>query len=549
MRSLQLNNLEWLDLNGNRNYPLEDLATKTDVNGQTMAFDLLADLNIWFPNTYGKSAFITGLTVTPGLITLSIGVVSDRPFQAVVTPTFVPLAVVTVQRPIQPGMNYAMRGFKPGVGGWVAFNLAANDAPLMNHRFMEPKATAILPRLARAYPIDGVTSIGKYGFSTKLTGVIKLASSTPDRLVVEKRVESIDGTDRTAVVFRLNEVESGSDIYQQFTGPCGGIPESDACRNPAIFSINGVTPDCDGLITIHLKETVEAGVGQPDLVLSYANTNDDGSEPAPGTSANTVNLDYMRGLDSVCPKAPDQPITGTDSSCDNPCETCSPTTNPPAPLTDVLYTWHTGIRYEPGNERGDETFLITDKPVQFNISKYKALKFYFEIDDFLMLFPSTGLLSFTQTPNAATFVAGDSVSVSIPYNWAVAFTPNRGYVYNQEIVDDHQYHLPSAAKTVTNPHGSKTFAVGDSGNHGTGYASPFCIPNTNTFTTTSGGTIDITSFDNGSGFLDSTKTIFRLQAAHLVCGTGYGYIRIEGVRKDTVSTPNTDDSVICDPTP
>ncbi len=549
MRSLQLNNLEWLDLNGNRNYPLEDLATKTDVTGVRMAFDLIADLHIWFPRTHGKTAFITGVTVTPGLLTVAIGAVSDRPYQAVVTPTFVPLAVVTVARPIQPGMNYPMRAFQPGVGGWIAFNLAANDADNMNHRFTDPKATAILPRLARAYPIDGVTSVGKYGYSTELTGVIRLNSSTPDQLVIEKRIESIDGVNREAIVFRLNEAESGRDIYSKFLGPCGGVPESDACRSPIIRSINGVTPDCDGVITIHLKETVEAGVGQPDLVLSYANTTETGTEPPAGTDGHTVNLDYIRGLSTTCLESHEETASDTDSSCDNPCTTCTPTGTPPEEATDILYTWHTGIRYEPGNERGDDTFLVTDKPVQFDITKYKALKFFYEVDDFLMLFPSTGLLSFTQSPSSSSYTPGDSVSIGIPYSWAIAFEPTKGYVYNKEIVDERQYHYPSAPKTVTNPHGSKTFAVGSVGNHGQTYASPYCIPSTNTFTVASGGTINITSFDNGSGFLDATKTKFRLQAAHLVCGTGSGYIRIEGVRKDPVSTPNTDDSVICDPTP
>ena len=549
MRSLQLNNVEWLDHNGNRNYPLEDLATKTDVTGKRMEFDLLADLNIWFPNTYGKCAFITGMTITPGLLTLTIGVLSDRPYQTAVTPSFVPLAVVSVAKPIQPGLNYPMRAFKPGVGGWVSFNLAADDAEPANYQFTDPKATTILPRLARAYPIDGVTSVGKFGYSTELTGIINLVSSTPDRLIVEKRVENIDGIDRTAVVFRLNDVESGNEIYSQFTGPCGGVAESNSCPSPGIFSINGVTPDCSGVLTIHLKETVETGVGQPDLVVSYANTSSTGTEPVGTGTGHTVNLDYIRGIGSVCPPKPDLPLVDTDSSCDNTCVTCTPTGDPPADLTDILFTWHSGIRYEPGNERGDREFLKVSTPAEFDITRYKALKFFYEADDFLMLFPSTGALSFTQSPTASSYTPGSAVTVNIPYSWAIPFTPNRGYVYNKEIIDDHQYHRASVAKSVVNPHGTKTFAVGDTGNHGTTYASPYCIPNTNTFTVSSGGSINITSFDNGSGFLDATKTKFRVQAAHLVCGSGYGYVRIEGVRKDPVSTPNTDASVICDPTP
>ena len=116
-------NQGWYDANANRAYPLDDGALLTTDDGEIMPSGILTDLQIRFPSTAAKAAFIGSVTVTANLVTITI-LGSQQQANPVDTPVFdeayVPLAALTVVRPIA-GRHYALEAQYPGVGGWVVF--------------------------------------------------------------------------------------------------------------------------------------------------------------------------------------------------------------------------------------------------------------------------------------------------------------------------------------------------------------------------------------------------------------------------------------------
>ena len=52
-------NQGWYDQNGDRPYPVDDLATRWDDNGVRWPHNLLVDASLRFPLDYGKYVFVT----------------------------------------------------------------------------------------------------------------------------------------------------------------------------------------------------------------------------------------------------------------------------------------------------------------------------------------------------------------------------------------------------------------------------------------------------------------------------------------------------------
>jgi hypothetical protein len=113
--------------------------------------------------------------------------------------------------------------------------------------------------------------MGVLGLDTPLTGIIHLRTLAPLGIAKEDRV--IEGVLRSCVVVRLQESDaqdgiipapgaSQTSVFSEFAGPCAGRPESGTCGSPEpIEFINGVAPDCDGIITIEFL-----GCAQPTMV-------------------------------------------------------------------------------------------------------------------------------------------------------------------------------------------------------------------------------------------------------------------------------------------
>jgi hypothetical protein len=255
-------NQGWYNRNEGRNYPLDDAATAVADLGGRLPGNVLADFNLRWPADFGRYAFVSALSVTPTLVTLTIQAAEAADSVA----GFQPLAVVSVRRPVTAHRAYALRAQAAGVGGWVVFGSGVDDRVPYQARFSGPAQSRLAPRAARAYRPPPVTSVGVLNAEAPLSGVVLLRAQSP--LTITKEQREIEGVNRDCVVFRLVD-GAGADgfplppearrisgfkeenVFRQFSGPCAGRPESETCGEPTpIEFVNAVGPDCDGVLTV-----------------------------------------------------------------------------------------------------------------------------------------------------------------------------------------------------------------------------------------------------------------------------------------------------------
>jgi hypothetical protein len=292
-------NVGFLAYNTLRRYPINDRASVTSVDGQTLPDGVLADVHLYVPESLASRVVVSSVSVTPHLIGVTFAAAGS---------SFVPLASVTVPRETPAYKNVQVQPMAAGVAGWVAFGPATSL--LGSWRFDTSEINGfypaeLLPRCVTAYGPTGVTSIQQKDRSERLTGRVAVISGQPDQLVIERATVAVEGHGNVrALVFRLNEELGGSDIFSRFLGPCDKSPDAGTCRKPPIFSINDVTPDEDGVLQIQFREIPSENLGS----LLAVNV---GSE--------AVYLDFGMGQGQICAfKNETDPREGF-TSCDSPC--------------------------------------------------------------------------------------------------------------------------------------------------------------------------------------------------------------------------------------
>ena len=77
--------------------------------------DVLVDCQLRFPTIYGQYAYISGLTVTERLVTVTI-LAASAP---AATARFTPLAAVSPVKPLERHIYYPVTPLRPGVGGFL----------------------------------------------------------------------------------------------------------------------------------------------------------------------------------------------------------------------------------------------------------------------------------------------------------------------------------------------------------------------------------------------------------------------------------------------
>jgi len=239
---MPVRNQNWYDLQAGRRYPLDDRSTGVDDAGGPIEDDVLADCHLRFPSTLGAHAFVQGITVTPALVTIVIGVAEDLEATDGAS-----IAAITVPRAaLSAGVNYTLNPLVPGVAGWVAFGPGIQEAFV--GRYSTPIQTLISPRCARPYTPLPIPTMGKQNLATSLQGLISIQGIPPVEAFYDE--VTIDGNQERAIVFRLLTEFNGANPLQTFLGTCGERPESDTCPKTPIATINGVSPDCDGNINL-----------------------------------------------------------------------------------------------------------------------------------------------------------------------------------------------------------------------------------------------------------------------------------------------------------
>ena len=255
---------DWTTKNNRRKYPLDDLATAAAVDDGLLPESFITDLHIYIPRYVYETgdsltyAYISSATCSENAISLTL-LGATKPLRAhdgggtateLTGADFVPLAVLNLPTSTMvPYRNYAISPLLEGVHGWISFGSAHGDGLRFALRF-EPTSALLAPQAVQPYDYAPVTSVtGGAGF-TLLHGDIALEGTGPLSIDLESRYLGGEASPRQVVVINM---DPDSDTLSAYTGPCGGRPESNTCNNVPIISLGGVTPDCEGNVTLDIS--------------------------------------------------------------------------------------------------------------------------------------------------------------------------------------------------------------------------------------------------------------------------------------------------------
>jgi hypothetical protein len=267
---MAVRNNHWNNLNELRNYPLDDTASALSNSGDRLTASLIADLRLRWPITYGRYAFVSSAAVTNHIVTLMIEA-TDDPDNSPVSSTLIagislPLADLT------QGRTYSLEAFQSGVGGFIIIGSGVDKT--FKGVFSSPRQSLLTPRAARASRVPPVPTLGIDQAATGLKGVVNLTAVAP--LHLSKATRVIDGVEYdNVIVFRLVEEAAGiatgtgrGSVFSQYAGPCGKRTGSSSCDDPQpIETINGIAPDCNGVITFCFNGCATVGRNTEDCGL------------------------------------------------------------------------------------------------------------------------------------------------------------------------------------------------------------------------------------------------------------------------------------------
>lgn len=249
-------NSDWYGTNELRTYPLDDAATGVDDAGNALPPGILVDCSLRFPDELGRTAFISAVTVTPTLVTIAIeaasAVLSPSLLDSTPAPLpFTPLGTVSMPAPFTSFAAIPIEPAQDGVGGWLV--LGQNLVTPYQGRFSTPGQSGLLPRCAQGYASLPITSLGRYGGTTALSGTVTLVPGTDmgirlDYVTYESNL--------TLVIQFLLQGTLGTDPLETYIGACGARPESGTCVPAPIQQINGVTPDASGNIQLNFQHAL-----------------------------------------------------------------------------------------------------------------------------------------------------------------------------------------------------------------------------------------------------------------------------------------------------
>ena len=260
---MPIRNAHWYSINEGISYPVDEIASCIDDAGKRLPSNIIVDLHLRWPQAYGQYAFLSSVTVTDALLSLTFQVADDLDTVTGCSP----LAVITVPRTFGQSKQVALLPQLNGVGGWVVFGAGLGET--YRGRFSTPRQSLLTARAAQSYRALPLTGLRAVDAAAALSGVVSLRAVAPLAITAETR--TIEGVDRQCVVVQLVSGEAAGDypipeaattligvktpnIFEQFSGPCAGRPESTTCGDPQpIEFINAVGPDCDGQLTIEFQ--------------------------------------------------------------------------------------------------------------------------------------------------------------------------------------------------------------------------------------------------------------------------------------------------------
>lgn len=333
---MPIRNANWYNLQSTRNYPLADDATCTADDGGRLPGFVLADCHLRWPGNLGRYAFLSGLTISPTLVT-AILMAADDPDGAA---DFVPLAALTVLKPVDENRPYDLKPMAPGVGGYLVFGSVGDSCAL---RFSTPRQGLLASKCARPYVPLPVPTMRKLANPVGLQGLVSIIHGADLEIVREPTAIQGHGT-KNALVIRLVQAIANRNVLQVYTGPCDKRPESHNCASEGVETINGVGPDCDGNLNIQI-------VGVSHGILDHCGSWDSG-----------LVIEGRTGIDQVCATHGTPGYFQGSDYC-HPSSQASEGT-----VYDVSLGSEPGVPWDPPEPIGSSEYIPTLWPVDVNFA-------------------------------------------------------------------------------------------------------------------------------------------------------------------------------------
>lgn len=253
---------DFLNDNEYRAYPIDDRATFEPYSSSDAAAvnSIITDIRMVLPRDQAAVAFIANITITKLLVTITIMGSQQHPFSPNTPPATANndqysalgacvLGRVQVKKALAvPGTIIPILAEIPGVGGWIVFGSGVTKEGTWS--FNGASSSMISDQCVTRYDYSGVTSIGKQGYDTAISGKLKL--------VGQNGIEVVPDSEGVAIQFSGTDLQIKQGL-SNYVGGCGGRPESDTCLFSAIKTINGVIPaGSDGQIVLVLDKPLYA---------------------------------------------------------------------------------------------------------------------------------------------------------------------------------------------------------------------------------------------------------------------------------------------------
>lgn len=219
--------IEWFNENENRPYPLDADTFIPDDNGNTLPFDVLADLSVSVPEGIDK-VYLTGMYFGPAVVSLALGTGTQGLLVA-----SIPKSSINEYQPIY------LTSLGHNVSGYVVLGRGAAEHT-GNYKFSQGQMKLAF-RAVRYFHGAKVTSVNKYGLSadSAFGGIVNLEA---DGDLYIRRV------DEHTIAVGLNP---GTET--DYLSLCDRVAEFNKCGAPPIRGINNAVPDQHGIIVLRVK--------------------------------------------------------------------------------------------------------------------------------------------------------------------------------------------------------------------------------------------------------------------------------------------------------
>lgn len=224
---------EFYNENEGRAYPLAEQATRLSNAQVKLPDDLMVDLSLMVPTTH-TGIYVSSVNLTAGLI--SIGIASTT--SGILIGTYERAAIVAYRA-------LPLSALVDGVSGWIVFGpnlLQSTDYGY--YRFSSAIQSGVEERVIHHIQPTGVMRFLSYTGrpGEAATGVVRFIGNSNFKIAESPTLPG-EGL----------QIALDPAVAQVMAGPCIDAASKDTCGTPPIRTINGVSPDITGKITIRFE--------------------------------------------------------------------------------------------------------------------------------------------------------------------------------------------------------------------------------------------------------------------------------------------------------